>query len=310
MSALIEIILPVFLVMGFGYVAVMRGLFSAAAVDSLMTFSQGFAIPLLLFRAISTLDLSQGYDPGLMLSYYSGSLAGFLAGMLGARFLFSRAWDVAVAVGFSALFANSVLLGLPISELAFGSDALAPNYAIVSVHAPFCYFLGITTMEAVRGAGQGLRRAVVSVLKAMFRNTLMLAIGLGFLVNVSGLALPEPLAESFDLIIRAALPTALFALGGILTRYRPEGDMRVVLWVCAISLLLHPLIVLVMGTRITGIGPELFRPAVLTAAMAPGFNSYIFANIYGVGKRIAATSVLVGTALSIPSVTFWLWVLG
>ena len=310
MSALIEIILPVFLVMGFGYVAVLRGFFSLNGVDALMRFAQNFAIPLLLFRAISTLDLSQGYDPGLMLSYYSGSLSGFLLGMLGARYLFGRAWDVSVVVGFSALFANSVLLGLPISELAYGAASLAPNYAIVSVHAPFCYFLGITTMEAVRGAGHGVRRAALSVLKAMFRNTLMLAIGLGFLVNLSGLSLPGPLAESFDLVIRAALPTALFALGGILTRYRPEGDMRVVLWVCAISLLLHPLIVLTLGTRLAELPEAMFRPAVLTAAMAPGFNSYIFANMYGVGRRIAATSVLIGTALSILSVWFWLGVLG
>jgi len=309
-SALIEIILPVFLVMGFGFAAVKRGLFSLDGVDALMRFSQGFAIPLLLFRAISTLDLGRGYDAGLMLSYYSGSLAGFLFGMLGARFLFGRAWDVAVAVGFSALFANSVLLGLPISELAFGADALAPNYAIISVHAAFCYFLGISTMELVRGSGGGARAAALAVLKAMFRNTLMLAILLGFAVNLSGLTLPGAVADAFDLVVRAALPTALFALGGILTRYRPEGDMRLVLWVCALSLLLHPLIVLGVGTRLAALPAEMLKPAVLTAAMAPGFNAYIFANIYGVGKRIAATSVLVGTALSVFSIWFWLWVLG
>jgi malonate transporter and related proteins len=39
--------------------------------------------------------------------------------------------------------------------------------------------------------------------------------------------------------------------------------------------------------------------------MAPGVNAYLFANLYGVGKRVAAASVLVATALSI--VTVWLW---
>ncbi|MFP4044276.1 MAG: AEC family transporter, partial [Rhodosalinus sp.] len=37
MQALNEVILPVFLVMGFGYLAVWRGLFSDSAVDGLMS---------------------------------------------------------------------------------------------------------------------------------------------------------------------------------------------------------------------------------------------------------------------------------
>ena len=60
MQAIIEVILPVFLVVGFGYTAVWRGLFSSAGVDGLMSFTQNFAIPCLLFQAISTLDLSRG----------------------------------------------------------------------------------------------------------------------------------------------------------------------------------------------------------------------------------------------------------
>ena len=37
---------------------------------------------------------------------------------------------------------------------------------------------------------------------------------------------------------------------------------------------------------------DAFRSVVLTATMAPGVNTYIFANMYGVAKRVAATSVL------------------
>jgi predicted permease len=40
--------------------------------------------------------------------------------------------------------------------------------------------------------------------------------------------------------------------------------------------------------------------------MAPGFNAYIFANMYGRARRVAASSVLIATAISILSVWFWL----
>ena len=44
MHALIEVIFPVFLVIGFGYAAVWAGFFSTESVDGLMRFTQNFAI--------------------------------------------------------------------------------------------------------------------------------------------------------------------------------------------------------------------------------------------------------------------------
>jgi len=138
----------------------------------------------------------------------------------------------------------------------------------------------------------------------------MLAIGLGFIVNLTSLTLPVAVAGGLDLVIRAALPTALFALGGILYQYRPEGDFREVLWVCLISLVIHPAIALFMSTQVFDLSQGMVRGAVLTAAMAPGVNSYIFASMYGTARRVAATSVLVGTLLSVVSVSVWLLILG
>ena len=83
MQALIDVILPVFLVIGFGYVAVWRGWFSQAGVDGLTKFSQNFAIPCLLFTAIARLDLGQSFDMRLLVSFYAGALVGFTCGLLG-----------------------------------------------------------------------------------------------------------------------------------------------------------------------------------------------------------------------------------
>ncbi|MCK4713643.1 MAG: AEC family transporter, partial [Marinosulfonomonas sp.] len=53
-----------------------------------------------------------------------------------------------------------------------------------------------------------------------------------------------------------------------------------------------------------------FRSAVLTSAMAPGINAYIFANMYGVARRVAASAVLLGTAATIFTAWIWLGLLG
>lgn len=308
LQSLIDVILPVFLVVAAGYAATYRGFFTPTQIDGLMKFTQGFAIPCLLFRAIANLDLSNSFDPGLLISFYTGAAICFCIGMTGARLLFKRDWEDSVVIGFCCLFSNSVLLGLPITERAFGPENLTGNYAIIAFHSPFCYGLGITVMEVVKNRGAGSLKTVTSVLTAMFKNVLILGIALGFAFNIIGIGIPGTVDAALQLLIRAALPTALFALGGVLVQYRPEGDLRTIGFVCVTALMVHPSIVWLMGGTL-GVKQDLFRSGVLNAAMAPGFNAYIFANMYGRAKRVAASSVLIATAASILTVWFWLLVL-
>jgi hypothetical protein len=309
MSILLQVILPVFLVIGFGYLAVWQKWFSDSGVEALMKFTQTFAIPCLLFRAVSTLDLSQTFHFALLGSFYFGAVCGFCLGLFGARFLFKRTWDDSVAIGFCCLFSNSVLLGLPITERAYGTAALTANFAIIAVHAPICYGIGITVMELVRGRGSSAPELLRKVLQAIFKNALVIALGLGFFVNLLGIILPVILTDGLDLLANAALPAALFGLGGVLVRYRPEGDLRVIFYICAISLLVHPSLVWITG-RYFDLSEKDFRSAILTAAMAPGINAYIFANMYGTARRVAASAVLISTALTIITASFWLFALG
>jgi len=80
--------------------------------------------------------------------------------------------------------------------------------------------------------------------------------------------------------------------------------MATIAFVCAVTLVFYPAVIWAMG-RATGLTEAQFRSAVLTGAMAPGVNAYIFANMYGVARRVAASSVLIATALSI--LTVWVW---
>nr|WP_207186639.1 AEC family transporter [Rhodobaculum claviforme] len=301
---MLEVILPVFLVIGFGYGAVRLGLFSDSGVDGLVQFTQNFAIPCLLFSAIATLDLGAVFRLELLAAFYAGAVTGFLAGLLGARWLFGRSWEDAVVVGFCCLFSNSVLLGLPITERAYGAGALAPNFAIIALHAPFCYLVGITVMEGVRNRGRGVVSTVGRVVGSMARNGLMIGIALGFVVNLGRVPIPGVVDQALAFMVAAALPAALFGLGGVLHRYRPDGDLRLVGMICVVSLGLHPAVTWTLATALA-LDEGQLRSAVLTAAMAPGVNVYIFSSMYGRAMRVAASAVLLATAASL--LTAWVW---
>jgi predicted permease len=308
MQALLDVILPVFFVVGLGYAVVWRKVFSTVAVDGLMTYTQNFAIPCLLFMALIKIDLGQAYSFRLMGSYYIGAASGFALGFLGARYIFKRSAEDSVAIGFVSLFSNSVMMGLAITERAYGFDALVANFAIVSLHAPFCYFVGITAMELAKSDGDSIAQVAQNVGKSMMKNALFIAILLGLLVNITDVALPKAFLEGTNMVATTALPAALFGMGGVLYQYRPEGDFGAIAWVVGISLLVHPAIVWSLG-QLWDLSISELRSAVLTSAMAPGINCYIFASIYNRAKRVAASGVLIATALSVLTIWCWLQVL-
>lgn len=309
MGALIEVVLPVFLVIGFGYVAVWRRILPADTVEGLMKFAQGIAIPCLLFLAITRLDIGRDFDMGLLVSFYAGATICFIVGLFGARHLFGRPWEDSVAIGFICLFSNTLLLGLPITERAYGHDALHANFAIIAFHAPYGYLLGICAMEVARSRGAGnLGTVLWRILKSLAGNGLVIGIGLGLVVNLSGMPLPGVLTDALDMLGRAGIPAALFGLGGVLYRYRPEGDFRTIAFIVVVALVLHPAVTWSLG-KAFGLSVEQFRSAVITAASPPGVNAYLFANMHGTARRVAASSILIATATAVLSAWFWLSVL-
>ena len=306
----LEIILPVFLLIGLGYLSALRGLFSSDNCDVVMKFAQTFAIPALLFTAVAKLDLATVFQPELLLSYYTGAASVFILGILIARIVFKRRPGEAVAIGFTSMFSNTVLLGLPIIERAFGEDALQPVYAIIAIHAPFCYITGITTMELARAGGQPLGKTLKRIAHEVLTNALTIGIILGFVVNLSGLQLPTFVWSPIEMLVTAALPAALFALGGILVRYKLADRFGETVVVLILRLFLHPAIAYTLSHIIFAMPIEFVRAAVLVSAMAPGVNVYIFANMYDRAKGTAANSVIIGTATAILSISFWLFILG
>ena len=299
---------PVFLLVLAGFVAARGRLFDPATVDALMRYAVRFAIPCLLFRAVSRIDLGAAYDWRTMASFYAPALACFaLAGLL-ARRVFGRRPGEAVAVGFAGLFSNLVLLGLPVVERTFGEAALPTAFAIVSLHAPFCYALGIVSMELLRADGRALPETLRTVARTLFANALMVGIGLGFAVNLARLPVPAPLGAALDMVAASALPIALVGLGGTLVRYRLSERVGETVATVAISLALHPALALGLAALL-GVGAADRNTLVLMAAMAPGANAYLFASMYGRAEGTAAAAVLLGTVSAVVTVTLWSYAL-
>ena len=305
MIPLLEVILPVFLIIGFGFTVAKIGWFTSSSVDGVMLFTQRFAIPCLLFSAMATIEIDNHFNFSLLLSYFSPSLIAFIFGALIGRIILKYPLEKCVVIGFCCLYSNALLLGLPIMEQAYGAHSLGPNYAIIAINTPFCYALGIIVMEFVKGRGSGFLSTVNKASTGIISNILVLSILLGLLVNISDIFIPNVVNTSIELFVKAAIPAAIFGLGGVLARYKLRSDFLPIICITVIALLAKPYFGLYFS-KIADLDKNSIRAVVLTLGMAPGLNAFIFANMYNTGTRIATTSIIVSTALSIITLSYWL----
>jgi predicted permease len=138
----------------------------------------------------------------------------------------------------------------------------------------------------------------------------MIGLGLGLATNIAGLTLPGIVYDSISMFARAALPVALFGLGGVLTRYALKAEIGEALMISLFSLVVRPALVWLLAAEVFGLPQAFVRAAVVMAVMPPGVNGYVFAAMYGRAVGTAASAVILGTVLSLATITIWLALLG
>ncbi len=299
-------ILPVFALMAAGWLSARTGYLSSGIADHLNAFAVKLAVPFLLFRAMVGVDFGQAFNIPALGAFYLGAFASFGLAILLARKIWKRRPGEAVAVGFCALFSNTVLLGIPIVERAYGQDALTPVFGIISLHAGLMYAIGMLSMEIARADGRSMGETIRIASKSILSNPLMIGVIAGVVINLSGLKLPEVIMAPVDMLATAAIPAALVGIGAALTRYKVSAEASEALMVSALALLLHPMIAFGIAYGIFDLSQEYVRAAVVLAAMPPGMNVYIFAAMYDRAVSLSATVIILSTLLSIFTIAAWM----
>jgi len=310
MLAIINVILPIFALMGLGYCAVRFRLYPADGIKALIAFVNNFATPCLLFHSLLTSDFRSAFNLSIIGPFYIGAAVCFVIGIVLAVKVFGDPPGLGVSIGFSGMFTNTVLIGLPIMQRAYGVEALPVTLSIIGVHGAILLTLGMITMELMRRDGQSLGRTLVVAARRVGANPLIWGIGAGMIGVFTGLTLNEPADAFFTMMSQAVVPAALFGIGGALNEYKLSESWKQALIAALIKLVLHPALAYVLMIWVLHVPLEIARYGVLLSAMPAGVNIYIFATYYNRGVNVAANAILIGTVLSAVTISAWLLILG
>src|SRR3954453_4806051 len=224
--ATVLIVAPVFSLIAAGYAAVLFRFVSETAHKGISEFAFSIAIPALLFRTIVVSEFS-GVSPWRMWGAYYGALAlTWTAALALSTLLRKRREDredgVVFAIG--SVYGNIVMLGIPLTLSALGSQAAGPMALILSVNTPLLWLCGTLQMAWTERKEPGSAASLLlPILVDLARNPIMLAIGLGVLWRFTGLGLHPVVDRTVELLAQAGSPTALIALGINLVRFEVKG---------------------------------------------------------------------------------------
>jgi predicted permease len=298
---------PFFALVLCGYFAARARMLPLEAIPGLNGFVLYFALPCMLYRFGATTPIAQLLDASVFFTWLLCALTvvGFsLAVSLNQRI----GWNDGAFGALVAAFPNTGFMGVPLLVALLGAQAAGPIIVTIVVDMVITTSLCIALSRLESAEEHGMAVALRNALKGVLRNPMPWAILLGGVASAMGMELPGPVNKTVGLLADAASPVALFTIGAVLARSQmlatlhkhapiPLGDF---LPVAGIKLLLHPLLVLLLGTGAIRLGIGLDRFAltvmVLIAALPSASNVSLLAERFGADNGRIARIILVSTA--------------
>ncbi|MES0812747.1 AEC family transporter [Roseibium sp. SCPC15] len=310
----LTIVAPVFLLIGIGYALARYQVLTPSVSDALGQFVFVVAIPVLIFRTLTTADLSAGVPLALWASYFLGAGVAWVLGNLVIRKGFGREARAGAIGGISSTFSNLVLVGLPLITAVYGQEGQVPLLLIISVHLATMTIVMAVAMERAAAIDKGeatppLAQLVGGAAKSLLKNPLIVTIVFAFVWRQTGLQLPAIGQDVLNRIAATALPLALLSLGMSLVQYGMRGNVFPGFLLSVIKIAIMPSVVFLTSYFVFQLPPLWTAVATLAASCPTGVNAYLFANRYGTGHAMSANAITMTTLSAIVTTSLWIWFL-
>lgn len=288
MLSVLSITLPIFLLIGLGYVSTARGLTTKDNIRGIGVFVLRFALPALIFRALSQRAVADILNPKYLAIYGLGSLAAFAGMFFYCRLVEKSSVRISAMSAIGVSCSNSGFVGFPVAAMVVGPGAVVALSMTMLVENLVMIPLALGLAESQDRKDSKFHEMLFYVLRRLTRNPMVLAIVFGAAASAARLHLPEPLFRAIDLLANASSAAALFGVGGALAGLTLTGLGVEVGRIVALKLCLHPLAILAGVTLFPGLDPALAKSMVIFAS-APMLSIYpLIAQAYGFERQAAA----------------------
>jgi malonate transporter len=275
----------------------------------LNTFIVYFALPALFFQLLSETPFEQLAQWSFVLTttfatYCVFTLA-FVVGFVVTRGNI-RESTVQALIG---SYSNIGYMGPGLTLAALGPAATVPTALIFCFDNAMLFTLVPLLMALGRDDHVNGLQMALGILKRVLLHPFILATIAGVLAAYFEFRPPEAVDRLLTYLRSAAAPCALFAMG-VTVALRPVRRVPAELPVLIlIKLVLHPVLVLVLLSLVGAFDPVWVYTAILMSALPPALNVFVLAQQYQTYVERASSSILIGTVVSIFTLTTVLYLI-
>lgn len=306
----LQVLLPVFFVIGLGYWAGRDRRFNADQVQGINELVMTYALPALMFVSASSTTRSAMLAQGpFLLACFIGLVGMYLAATAFSVVVLHHSLGEAAVQALLVSFPSVAFFGIPIFRGLFGetsvlSVALSAVLANVTLVPLSIILLEIYAQRGAEGRG-GISAAAKKGILSSIKKPLVWGPLAGILFAMLDIPLPPEVERMFSLIGSATGGTSLFLAGLIIAAYKFKPNREVIGNVLA-KMVFQPALMMLL-VAVLAIPAPLGREAVLLFAIPSSPFAAMVASRYQVYENETA-STLVLTALTM-IVTYPLWIL-
>ncbi|MGR3660369.1 MAG: AEC family transporter [Paracoccaceae bacterium] len=278
-STILEIIAPVILLAGMGFIWIKLGF--EFRVQFVTRLAMTIGVPALIFTALQKTEI----DPQSLTIVSIAAVVAYLIVTVVAYALVKLAKiDVQTYLA-PLIFGNTGNLGLPLAYFAFGEEGFGYALVIFAIMGIYSFTFGIWLVSGGGSLTKVLKEPVVG------------ATLLGALFLWQGWQTPVFLTNTLELVGQMAIPLMLITLGVALARLSPE-NLKLPVFLSVAKVIFTVVIAWGVG-RWFGLPPVAFGVLVLQVATPVAVTSYLLAEKYGADAASVAGLIVVSTLLSI-----------
>jgi predicted permease len=302
MIEILNIVSPVFIVIGVGYALGRMGLLSEETNSKFSWFVFYVSAPALLFLSAARTPVSEALNLNLLGSVYLVSVVMFaIVYLAGARLDPSRRGVICQG----SFRSNMVFVGLPVITNAFGDEVLGPASVLIGLTVPLYNLLAVLALTMPHNQGADNAPAWGGIFRSTALNPLILGSLAGILFSALHLGLPSPAERSIELLARIAMPLALVCVGASLDLRKLRVEIGPSLLVSLLKLIIYPAMAFAVLTLLGESGTGL-KFTVLIMAAPTAIASHIMAVEMKGDPKLSASVVIGATIFSMFTITGWL----
>ncbi|MCO8042629.1 AEC family transporter [Acinetobacter bohemicus] len=303
-----SVIVPIFLLVGLGYLSVKCQILKKEQVDTVGAFVIKVALPLLFFQVLSSKDLHEIWYFEYFMVYSTVTLVLYVTGFWIMRRHFQNSFSHSAILSLGAAMSNTGLIGTAMLTLLVGSQALTYTSLVVIIESML--LLPMVLVLAAMGSQQqsNLGGILKSTILPLFKNPLFVGVILGISCAVFEIRVPVYLDQVFAMIGQTASPLALFVIGGGIVGTSLKYVNVESCYLVFSSNILMPLLMYLGLSQLTSLSQEMIYAGTLIAALPMPTLYGMLGQAYGLKERTLTPllmSTIAGFIVASGLITLW-----